>query len=132
MENIVDMVNRCPGGGGYCGYNSLLPSLLDAPLQTPRYSACLKWLDGTNATIPFTSADVPKAVKRQCSPACQWGTCFNGTCVCYDGYSGPTCSTYVKKYLDCASKGSQFGVNLGKEIDQISQEFYQVKKYLTY
>lgn len=114
MENIVDMVNRCPEGGAYCGQNSLLASLLEAPNQTPRYSACLKWLDGMNATTPFTSADLPKVSKSQCSPVCEWGTCFNGTCVCYDGYTGTTCSTFVKKYLNCGSNRTQFGVNLGK------------------
>ncbi len=121
MENIVDTVNRCPDGGGHCGYNSLLGSLLEATDPTPRYSACLKWIGGVNAETPFTSADLPEIVKSQCSPSCVWGTCFDGMCICYDGYTGQDCSISADKYLDCASEYTQFGINLGKSGNYIDK-----------
>lgn len=69
------------------------------------------WLNKTRGNFPFTSADVPKKAKLNCS-SCVWGTCYQGKCVCFDGYSGASCTVLTKKYLDCAPNSTQFGTNV--------------------
>jgi hypothetical protein len=100
-------------GGGSCGYLSTLESLLQNPNEIPKYKAAVKWMNGENSSLPFTSADLPQIIKTLCSPKCIWGKCYRGKCVCYDGYSGNDCSLYAKKYLECASSSTEYGVNIG-------------------
>ena len=121
LNNIVDTVDRCVGGGGYCGYKSIMENLLQTPDKVPKYMAARQWINGNNGSIPFTSANLPVVTLATCSPACVWGTCFNGTCHCYNGYIGSTCDTYKKKYLDCASSKTKYGVNVDGIADWSSE-----------
>ena len=120
LSNIVDYVNRCPTGGGTCGYHSVLETLLQTPASVPKYQAALEWMAGNTSNLPFTSADLPKPVLLNCTD-CQWGTCYNGTCNCFDGYIGANCRQIASKYLDCASNGTYFGVNLDGLADWSSE-----------
>jgi hypothetical protein len=113
LSNLVDKVDHCAAYvTHYCGYNSLLENLAQSPDSSPKYQAALLWLNGSNGTLPFTSADVVQPVQLSCSPNCVWGTCYNGTCVCFDGFAGSVCDQQVKKYLDCASNKTLFGTIL--------------------
>ena len=112
LTNIVDYINRCPSGGGSCGYHSVLETLLQTPKNVPKYQAAIEWMVGNKSNLPFTSADLPPSpVLLNCTD-CQWGTCYNGTCNCFDGYVGSNCRQITSKYLDCASNSTHFGVNL--------------------
>jgi hypothetical protein len=62
--------------------------------------------------LPFTSADVIVNATIPCNPACVWGTCFEGACVCFDGYTGSVCNQLGAKYLDCAPQSTRFGMCL--------------------
>jgi hypothetical protein len=114
LTNIVDYVDRCSAtGGGRCGYHSVLETLLQNLTDVPKYQAALAWMVGNTSNLPFTSADLtPPPMLLNCTD-CQWGTCYNGTCNCFDGYVGGNCRQKAMKYLDCASNSTQFGVNLG-------------------
>ena len=89
-----------------------MENLSQSPESVAKYRAALKWLNGGRSSLPFTSADVPVVTSATCNVSCVWGTCFNGSCVCFDGYSGETCNQLIKKHLDCASNKTEFGTNL--------------------
>ena len=114
LSNIVTKVDRCtPRLSHFCGYHATLGNLLEVPENNPKYKAALLWLNGTKGNLPFTSDDLPKKVPVPCNQPCVWGTCFEGKCVCYDGYTGVSCDKLDKKYLDCASNKTLFGMNTG-------------------
>ena len=110
LSSLVDKVDRCPNGGGRCGYFSLLETLTQNITQVPKYRAAISWINGAKGKLPFVSSDIPKKEKKQCF-GCKWGTCFDGTCHCFNGFSGTNCDQQTKKYLDCASNSTKFGVN---------------------
>ncbi|RNA33846.1 PA14 domain-containing [Brachionus plicatilis] len=111
LNNLVERVDRCVNGGGRCGYRSLLENLNQDLTTVPKYAAALKWINGNNGRIPFTSDDLPKEKVVLCD-SCKWGTCHLGECICFDGFSGPECDKLSKKYLDCASNKTEYSVNL--------------------
>lgn len=111
MSNIVNRINRCENGGSPCGYKSVLENLLQDPLKVPKYRAAISWLNGNFSKLPITSDNITKTDPIPCANQCIWGVCFNGTCSCYDGYTGAACDQLGKKYLDCASNRTEFGVN---------------------
>lgn len=110
LTNIVNRINRCENGGANCGYKSLMENLLQDPMSVPKYRAAIKWLNGSRSSLPFTSDDVPEEPPVACDK-CVWGVCYNGTCSCYNGYTGAACDQQIQKYLDCASNKTEFGVN---------------------
>lgn len=113
LSNIVDYVNRCEKGGGKCGYKSTLENLNQIPSTVPKYRAAQKWLNGEKGSLPFTSDDLPQTTTTGAICAsCVWGTCYQGKCYCFDGYSGPSCDQLGSKYLDCSSDKTEYGVNL--------------------
>ena len=127
LSNIVQKVDRCtPSLTHFCGYHSTLGSLLEVPETIPKYKAAMFWLNGTRGNIPFTSDDLPPIVPVPCSQPCVWGTCFEGKCVCYDGYSGVSCDTLGKKYLDCASNKTLFGMNLNGIPDWSTEVYLKI------
>ncbi|CAF0900053.1 unnamed protein product [Brachionus calyciflorus] len=111
LKSIVRRVDRCLNGGGLCGYQTVLENLNQDPMSVPIYRAAVKWLNGGKSRFPFTSDDIPKEEKLNCTN-CVWGICHKGNCVCYDGYSGPSCETLSKKYLDCAPNKTEYAMNL--------------------
>jgi hypothetical protein len=114
LQNLVDKIDRCtPNLNHYCGYHSLLENLSQTPESSPKYLAALLWLNGTKSKLPFTSADKPQPEYFNCTPSCVYGTCFNGSCICYNGYSGSTCDEKGASYLDCAPDSTRFGMNIG-------------------
>lgn len=74
LKSIVRNVDRCPNGGGLCGYQSILENLNQDPMSVPMYRAAVKWLNGQRSSFPFTSDDVPKPEKINCTN-CKWGIC---------------------------------------------------------
>ena len=113
LSDIVDKVDRCtPSLSHHCGYHSTMGNLLQDPSTVPKYEAAIAWLNGSMGNLPFTSADVPVNATVPCSPACVWGTCYQGDCVCFDGYTGSICDQLGAKYLDCASNTTRFGIVL--------------------
>ncbi|RNA10792.1 T9SS C-terminal target domain-containing [Brachionus plicatilis] len=74
LKSIVRKADRCPNGGGLCGYQSVMENLNQDPMSVPMYRAAVKWLNGERSRFPFTSDDVPKPVKINCTD-CKWGTC---------------------------------------------------------
>ncbi len=114
LQNLVTKIDRCAASlNHFCGYHSLLENLGQLPESSPKYLAALFWLNGTKSKLPFTSADVPKPQYLNCTPLCVWGTCFNGSCVCFNGYSGSRCDQRAPSYLDCAPNSTRFGMNIG-------------------
>ncbi|EFC47802.1 hypothetical protein NAEGRDRAFT_57192 [Naegleria gruberi] len=111
LNNIVEKIDRCLGGGGRCGYQAVMESLLQDPQTVPKYRAVLTWLEGGNGSLPFTSDDIPKPIRLPCTD-CKYGVCHNGSCHCFDGFSGANCNITVPKYQDCASNTTKFGVNI--------------------
>ena len=107
----MEKPNRCENAGNICGYQSTMENLNQVPDSVPKYRALVKWLNGSRSKIPFTSADLPNITMIPCTE-CVWGTCYNGTCVCFDGYYGDSCNNSSPKHLDCASNKTEFGVNL--------------------
>ena len=57
-----------------------------------KYSGFVAYIKNEAQVLPFTSADITETALLDCSPSCVWGTCYNGTCECFAGYSGSTCS----------------------------------------
>ncbi len=113
LSNLVQKVDRCSSNlNHHCGYHSTMGSLLEDPATVPKYKAAIDWLNGTKGLLPFTSADVPVNATIPCNPACVWGTCFEGACVCFDGYTGSVCDQLGAKYLDCAPNSTRFGMVL--------------------
>jgi hypothetical protein len=113
LSNIVEYVDRCVKASHRCGYKSTLMNLGQNPQVVPKYMAAISWLNNKTTSLPFTSADVVQPSKIPCSPSCKWGTCFKGSCVCFDGYSGSSCTQKTTKYLDCHPDSTQFGMNAG-------------------
>jgi hypothetical protein len=113
LSNLVDYVDRCVRASHRCNYQSTLISLTQTPQNVPKYAAAVSWLNNKTTSLPFTLADVAQPAKISCSPKCKWGTCFKGSCVCYDGYTGSDCSQITTKYLDCHPDSTQFGMNAG-------------------
>ena len=130
MSDLVRKVDRCtPSVSHYCGYYSTLGSLLEVPQSIPKYLAAIYWLNNTKGGLPFTSADLPVNASVPCNPTCVWGTCYQGKCVCFNGYSGTSCSTLSSKYLDCASNKTKFGMNVNGLPDWSSEvTFVDVQK----
>ena len=113
LSNLVDKVDRCtPSLTHFCGYHSTMGNLLQVPESVPKYLAAVLWLNGTKGNLPFTLADVPKVAPVPCTQSCMWGTCYQGKCVCFNGYTGVSCNILQSKYLDCASKSTRFGMVL--------------------
>lgn len=119
---LVQPVVSCPTGGGGCGNGGMFesPAFAAACAATgcPLYTPIVKYYNqGLKSALPFTSADLPPplAVRMaaSCAQPCRWGTCFNGTCACFAGYNGPTCSVRssgsVTKPNDC---NNDTGINL--------------------
>jgi hypothetical protein len=113
ISDLVNKVDRCtPRLSHHCGYHSTMGSLLQEPMQIPKYAAAIAWLNGSMGNLPFTSADVPVNATLPCSPTCVWGTCFQGECICFNGFSGISCDQLGPKYQDCASNKTRFGMVL--------------------
>ena len=124
LNNLVDKVDRCNLNlNHHCGRHSLLESLGQTPWSNvPTYLAALEWLNGTSSKLPFTSDDVIKQNVTICSPKCVWGTCQNGSCICFNGFSGSTCNTTNQNsYLKCAPNKTRFGMSLNGVSDWSSE-----------
>ena len=104
----VGLWNRLEGGGKGGGASSMLQSPHNAQ-DSPMWRAFFNLQNNTisspadvfafrkhglspQARIKeFTSDDSEARVVLSCAPRCGNGTCINGTCACWRGYSGPLC-----------------------------------------
>ena len=74
LKSIVRKIDRCPNGGGLCGYQSIMEHLNQDPMSVPMYRAAVKWLNGERSNLSFTSDDEPRPNKINCTN-CKWGIC---------------------------------------------------------
>ena len=125
-SSLVQPVQRCPTGGHNCGNNGMLEAPLFQPAQlaaSPRYYSLVQYSTGVRSSLPFTSADIVSGATPAPSTAttCVWGTRYQGTCVCFAGYAGSSCSNRVRKPNDCTN---DTGINLAGIADWSSEWVY--------
>ena len=96
-----------------------------SPLQrpAPKLQAVRAWLAGDPLILPFTgpgpegSGGGPEAGSGgvgACQPACAWGLCVNGSCLCFPGYAGPDCAaaSAERPANECQGPGVAVGTNV--------------------
>ena len=127
-SSLVQPAQRCPTGGHNCGNNGMLEAPVFQPAQlaaSPRYYSVVQYSTGVRSALPFTSADRTSGATPAPSTApatpCVWGTLYQGTCVCFAGYAGPSCSDRVRKPNDCTN---DTGINLAGVVDWSSEWVY--------
>ena len=124
--SLVQPAQRCPTGGHNCGNNGMLEFPLFQPAQlsaAPKYNAIVQYNAGVRSALPFTAGDItngPSPAPTTATP-CVWGTKYQGTCVCFAGYAGPSCSDRVRKPNDCTN---DTGINLAGVADWSSEWVY--------
>lgn len=111
---VVDLpsASKCTDGPGTrvmvpveCQPTSPLPSIA-SPATSPVYQAVRSYQRGGKSTLPRTATPPPQP---QPCRGCAMGTCIKGRCVCWAGYSGPTCNATSSRPNEC---NSLVGVNL--------------------
>ena len=128
-SNLVQPPLTCPTGGKGCGNHGMFENSFYTDCTAlaggcPKYDALVQYAAGRRSALPFTSADLApdwqlaKQAAAPCSPACKWGRCYWGKCVCFAGYSGATCTTVVAKRNDC---NNHTGINVAGVVDWSSE-----------
>jgi hypothetical protein len=112
-------VALCQTGGAYlCGSYALSESWNQSITAAPKYAAMVALSQGQTSALPLTSADLPPPPTPQTCQSCVWGTCDNGTCICYLGYSGSYCSVATTKPNSCMKN---VGMNVAAVSDYSTQ-----------
>jgi hypothetical protein len=93
----------------------------------PKLGALLAYaaLPADAAASPATTAALPALLPAPaaCAPACVWGTCWEGACVCFAGASGADCAALGRGGAASCGSGS-IGMNVGGLSDWSTQHLY--------
>eukprot|EP00965_Chrysotila_dentata_P175001 5777292-Pleurochrysis_carterae.AAC.1 len=106
----------CTGGGKGCGHRALSLGPRDA--EAPKLRAVQAYASGARSSLPLSEEEAATAgllpILPACAPACVWGSCLAGRCVCYEGASGSACATLgAPRANDCTDASVPLGLNLG-------------------
>jgi hypothetical protein len=118
---LVKPATRCLTGASNCGSEGLFEDPLQfatcanarGTVPCQKVAPLIDYKAGIRSKLPYTAADIPSAPATTCSPACKWGTCFQGSCVCYAGYSGSDCGTLSPAPNRWNQCNNNTGVNIG-------------------
>lgn len=72
----------------------------------------LDYKAGVRSALPYTANDLPQTAEPQCGAGCQWGTCDDGQCVCFAGYTGVDCSVLQTSFHRRNQCNNDTGLNV--------------------